>query len=302
LPLNNNEVTKLKQDLRSERQKSKRLEAENKRLEVDMTILVRGRNNEVNDLNIIESLENKVKLIQALNDSLKTTISGQPTKQTTINGQPTKQTAISGQSTIHIQNNHNVKAKVGKLNQQVTKTPTQPNPRQKNTKHKPLVNNVETDGAKSIETVNSNLGNCLPGEPFIPETVSVESPLDNPCLIVQPASCNRTNNKLDNKGEINEVKSMEHNMNNDKISKAKVSQSYSRRNHNSPPYCEPLSLKSLGNLPLIEISKPFITQKKETFLENASNILNDNTTSTKTVILSMCALAKYQLISLNLLS
>ena len=127
MPLNNNEVTKLKQDLRSERQKSKRLEAENKRLEVDMTILVRGRNNEVNDLNIIESLENKVKLIQALNDSLKTTISGQPTKQTTINGQPTKQTAISGQSTIHIQNNHNVKAKVGKLNQQVTISQYRPN-------------------------------------------------------------------------------------------------------------------------------------------------------------------------------
>ena len=41
-----------------------------------MTILVRGRNNEVNDLNnIIVSLENKVKTIEALNDSLKTTIS-----------------------------------------------------------------------------------------------------------------------------------------------------------------------------------------------------------------------------------
>ena len=97
--VNNDEVTKLNRDLRSERQKSKRLEAENKRLEADMTILVRGRNNEVNDLNnIIVSLENKVKTIEALNDSLKTT--------------------ISDESTIHIQNNHNVKANVGsKLNQ-----------------------------------------------------------------------------------------------------------------------------------------------------------------------------------------
>ncbi|CAB4000623.1 Hypothetical predicted protein [Paramuricea clavata] len=128
--------------------------------------------------------------------------------------------------------------------------------------------NCIIDTVKSIETANSNLGICLPGEPFIPETVSVESPLDNSCLIVQPASCNRTNNKLDNKCEINKVKLTEHNMNNDKISKAKVSRSYSRRNLNSPPYCESLSLKSLGNLPLIEISKPFITQKKESFLEN----------------------------------
>ncbi|CAB4016062.1 Hypothetical predicted protein [Paramuricea clavata] len=77
-------------------------------------------------------------------------------------------------------------------------------------------------------------------------------------------------------------------MNNDKISKAKVSRSYSRRNLNSPPYCEPLSLKSLGNLPLIEISKPFITQKKEPFLENPSNILNDSTTSTGTVTQHVC--------------
>jgi hypothetical protein len=60
------------------------------------------------------------------------------------------------------------------------------------------------------------------------------------------------------------------------------------RSNNSPPYCEPLSPKSLGNLPLIEISKPFISQKKETFLENPSNILNDNTTSTKTVTQHVC--------------
>ncbi|CAB3990965.1 Hypothetical predicted protein [Paramuricea clavata] len=148
--------------------------------------------------------------------------------------------------------------------------------------------NYIIDTTKSIETANSNLGICLPDEPFIPETVSVESPLDNSCLIVQPASCNRTNNKLDNKCEINKVKLTEHNMNNDKISKAKVSRSYSRRNLNSPPYCEPLSLKSLGNLPLIEISKPFITQKRKTFLESPSNILNDNTISTETVTQHVC--------------
>jgi hypothetical protein len=44
------------------------------------------------------SLENKVKSVEVLNDSLKTT--------------------VSEQSTMHCQNNHNVKAELGKLNQQ----------------------------------------------------------------------------------------------------------------------------------------------------------------------------------------
>ncbi|CAB4029964.1 Hypothetical predicted protein, partial [Paramuricea clavata] len=231
------QISELKHELLKEKEKCSQLEA-------DISILVRGRNREINELkNTITCLENKLKSSDVINESLRQSLMQINSEK--FNGVLSAEQSLSNQ------------------------------PEQINTY------NCIIDTVKSIETANSNLGICLPGEPFIPETVSVESPLDNSCLIVQPASCNRNNNKLDNKCEINKVKLTEHNMNNDKISKAKVSRSYSRRNLNSPPYCEPLSLKSLGNLPLIEISKPCITQKKEPFLENPSNILNDSTTSTE---------------------
>ena len=50
-------------------------------LESDISILVRGRDKEINELNnIIVSLENKVKSIEALNASLRKSISEQSTK------------------------------------------------------------------------------------------------------------------------------------------------------------------------------------------------------------------------------
>ncbi|CAB4024508.1 Hypothetical predicted protein [Paramuricea clavata] len=207
------QISELKRELLKEKEKCSQLEA-------DISILVRGRNREINELkNTITCLENKLKSSDVINESLRQSLMQINSEK--FNGVLSAEQSLSNQ------------------------------PEQINTY------NCIIDTVKSIETANSNLGICL------------------------PASCNRNNNKLDNKCEINKVKLTEHNMNNDKISKAKVSRSYSRRNLNSPPYCEPLSLKSLGNLPLIEISKPCITQKKEPFLENPSNILNDSTTSTE---------------------
>lgn len=148
-------------------------------------------------------------------------------------------------------------------------------------RNEPLVENC-VNPTNIIKTADSNIGICISGEPLIPEAASVENPLDNSCLIVQPASCNQTNNRFDTHAVTDELKSMKRNINNNKVSKAKVSQNNSRHNHNSPPYCEPRSLKSLGNLPFIEIPKPFLTRKKEIVLENSLNLLNENTTSTKT--------------------
>ena len=44
-----------------------------------------------------------------------------------------------------------------------------------------------------------------------------------------------------------------------------------------------MSLKSLGNLPLVKMSKPLNAQKKEAFLENPSNILNESATGIESV-------------------
>ena len=64
----NDEIIQLKKDLFNERRKCKQLES-------DLAILVRGRNQEINDLNnTIVCLENKLKSTEASNESLSETI------------------------------------------------------------------------------------------------------------------------------------------------------------------------------------------------------------------------------------
>ena len=61
-------IVHLKKDLYNKREKRKQLED-------DLAILIKGRNQEVNDLNnTIASLENKVKVTEANNESLKALI------------------------------------------------------------------------------------------------------------------------------------------------------------------------------------------------------------------------------------
>ena len=183
------QISELKHELLKEKEKSSQLEA-------DISILVQGRNRELNELkNIITCLENKLKSSDAINESLRQSLKQINSEK--FNGVLSAEQSLSNQP-------------------------------------------------EQINTYNCNI--CLPGKPTIAETVSVESPLDNSCLIVQQASCNRPSNKLD----------------------------------------KSLSLKSLVNLPLIKIFKPFNTQKKETFLENPSNILDESATGTESVTQHVC--------------
>ena len=68
------EIAQLRHNYAKERERCERLES-------DISILVRGRDREISDLNnIIVSLENKVESIEALNASLRKSISEQSTK------------------------------------------------------------------------------------------------------------------------------------------------------------------------------------------------------------------------------
>ena len=84
-------------------------------------------------------------------------------------------------------------------------------------------------------------------------------------LTVQPVCRNRFTNRIkSNKGQDVVVKPMEHNVNKNKSNKPMESQDNHEFDHNVPTYCEPLSIKLLGSLPLIEAAKPFKIQKKKT--------------------------------------
>ena len=94
-------------------------------------------------------------------------------------------------------------------------------------------------------------------------------------LSVQPVCRNRTTNRINgNKAEDVVVKSMEHNVNKNKINKPMESQNNHEFDHNVPTYCEPSSIKLLGSLPFIEAAKPFTIQKKK--IPNSTTVGNNN--------------------------
>ena len=63
-----NEINKLKHELLSQKEKCKRLEA-------DLALVVRGRNNEVDELKVtISSLDNQIRKTEAINESLRLAI------------------------------------------------------------------------------------------------------------------------------------------------------------------------------------------------------------------------------------
>ena len=153
------------------------------------------------------------------------------------------------------------------------------------------VNSANINGINPIKcNLNSDL-NCKATVSQAHSQYNQRSPSHNSgfvekSLTVQPVCRNRFTNRIKgNKGQDVVVKPMEHNVNKNKSNKPMESQDNHEFDHNVPTYCEPLSIKLLGSLPLIEAAKPFKIQKKKTPAAAGNNNGIDNKGENKEAML-----------------